>query len=186
MKNVCSWYIHTTNIWWSIPQKRILIQCAIILLPSIVGFKMFMHSTVHKFNQVLPIDSVIPSIQTSAIVGNKPAIISLKELTFKALAKYRTVSSYSRYSCHSQVQNCITIKKQGHVQDEVYLEWQDTSMEAPSYQANETNRFSAIGNPTLSTSVVVLGGLPHAIPCLSNTKIKTRKKTKEYNIYLLH
>ena len=82
---------------------------------------MFMHSTVHKFNQVLPIDSVIPSVQTSAIVGNKPVVISLKELIFKVLAKYRTVS-YSHYNGRSQVQNRITIKKQGHVQDEVYLQ----------------------------------------------------------------
>jgi hypothetical protein len=71
---------------------------------------------------VLPIDSVIPSVQTSAIVGNKPVVISLKELIFKVLAKYRTVSSYNHYNGRSQVQNRITVKKQGHVQDEIYLE----------------------------------------------------------------
>jgi hypothetical protein len=38
----------------------------------------------------------------------------------------------------------------------------------------ETNRFSADGNPTPCTSVVVPGGLPRAIPCLSNTKIHTK------------
>jgi hypothetical protein len=42
---------------------------------------------------------------------------------------------------------------------------------------SETNRFSANGNPTLCTLVVVPGGLPRAIPCLSNTKNPYRKKT---------
>jgi hypothetical protein len=38
-----------------------------------------------------------------------------------------------------------------------------------------TNWFSADGNPTLCTSVVVPGGLPRAIPCLSNAKNPYRK-----------
>jgi hypothetical protein len=53
-------------------------------------------------------------------------------------------------------------------------------------EVNETNRFSSNENPTLYTSVVVSGGLPCAIPCLSNTKIHTEREQKEYIIYLLH
>jgi hypothetical protein len=50
-----------------------------------------------------------------------------------------------------------------------------------------TNWFSADGNPTLCTSVVVLGGLPRAIPVSGIPKIHTeRVKQIEYNIYLLH
>jgi hypothetical protein len=52
----------------------------------------------------------------------------------------------------------------------------------------EMNRISAGGNPTLCTSVVVPGGLPHAIPVSTMSKSiqKDKKKQIEYNIYLLH
>jgi hypothetical protein len=40
---------------------------------------------------------------------------------------------------------------------------------------NETNRFSADGNPTLCTSVVVLGGLPRAIPVSAMPKFHTER-----------
>jgi hypothetical protein len=46
-----------------------------------------------------------------------------------------------------------------------------------SSNEDETNRFPANGNPTLCTSVVVPGGLPCAIPCLSNTKNPYKKRT---------
>jgi hypothetical protein len=41
--------------------------------------------------------------------------------------------------------------------------------------AVETNRISAGENPTLCTSEVVIGGLPRAIPCLSNARNPYRK-----------
>jgi hypothetical protein len=46
------------------------------------------------------------------------------------------------------------------------------------------NRISTDGNPTLSTSVVVPGGLPRAIPVLAMPKSIQKVKTKKikYNI----
>jgi hypothetical protein len=48
----------------------------------------------------------------------------------------------------------------------------------------ETNRISAVENPTLSTSVVVPGGLPRANPVSAMPKSIRKDKTKqiEYNI----
>jgi hypothetical protein len=42
----------------------------------------------------------------------------------------------------------------------------------------ETNRISAIGNPTLSTSVVVPGGLPRANPVSAMPKSIQKDKTE--------
>jgi hypothetical protein len=42
----------------------------------------------------------------------------------------------------------------------------------------ETNRISVDGNPTLSTSVVVPGGLPHAIPVSVMPKSIQKDKTE--------
>jgi hypothetical protein len=53
--------------------------------------------------------------------------------------------------------------------------------------AAETNRISAIGNPTLSTAVVVPQELPRAIPVSAMPKSIQKDKTKqiEYNIYFI-
>jgi hypothetical protein len=53
--------------------------------------------------------------------------------------------------------------------------------------ATKTNRISANGNPTLSTSVVVPGGLPRAIPVLAMPKTiqKDKNRIVEYNIYFI-
>jgi hypothetical protein len=52
---------------------------------------------------------------------------------------------------------------------------------------DETTRISANGTPNLSTSVVVPGGLPRAIPVLAMPKsIQKDKNSKvEYNIYFI-
>jgi hypothetical protein len=42
----------------------------------------------------------------------------------------------------------------------------------------EMNRFSADGNPTLCTSVVVPGGLPRAIPVSAIPKIHTERENR--------
>jgi hypothetical protein len=51
----------------------------------------------------------------------------------------------------------------------------------------ETNRISANGNPTLSTSVVVPGGATTCKPCLSDAKVHTKRlnRKEEYNIYFI-
>jgi hypothetical protein len=51
----------------------------------------------------------------------------------------------------------------------------------------ETNRIFADGNPTLSTSVVVPGGLPRANPVsvMPNSIQKDKTEWKEYNIYFI-
>jgi hypothetical protein len=51
-------------------------------------------------------------------------------------------------------------------------------------ELSKTNRISADGNPTLSTSVVVPGGLPRAIPVSVMPKSIQKDKTKQikYNI----
>jgi hypothetical protein len=51
----------------------------------------------------------------------------------------------------------------------------------------ETTRISANGNPTLSTSVVVPGGLPRAIPVSVMPKSiqKDKNSNVEYNIYFI-
>jgi hypothetical protein len=51
--------------------------------------------------------------------------------------------------------------------------------EASCALPGETNWFFTNRNPTLYTSVVVPGGLPRAIPCLSNTKNPNREKTNK-------
>jgi hypothetical protein len=56
-----------------------------------------------------------------------------------------------------------------------YPDWYEFHCQCNSDVGSEMNRFSADGNPTLCTLVVVLGGLPRAIPCLSNTKNPYRK-----------
>jgi hypothetical protein len=51
----------------------------------------------------------------------------------------------------------------------------------------ETNQISTNGNPTLSTSVVVPGGLTRAIPvsAISKTIQKDKNRIVEYNIYFI-
>jgi hypothetical protein len=53
--------------------------------------------------------------------------------------------------------------------------------------ARETTRISAVGIPNLSTSVVVPGGLPRAIPVSAIPKSIQKGKNKEieYNIYFI-
>jgi hypothetical protein len=51
----------------------------------------------------------------------------------------------------------------------------------------ETNRISANGSPTLSTSVVVPGGLPRAnlVSVMPKSIKKDKIEKKEYNIYFI-
>jgi hypothetical protein len=50
---------------------------------------------------------------------------------------------------------------------------------ALSFMKSETTRISSDGNPTLSTSVVVPGGLPRAIPVSAMPKIHTKREKQQ-------
>jgi hypothetical protein len=60
-----------------------------------------------------------------------------------------------------------------------YSEYHQIAIKEEDQEKTETNRISADGNPTLSTSVVVPGGLPRAIPVSAMPKSIQKDKTKQ-------
>jgi hypothetical protein len=74
-----------------------------------------------------------------------------------------------------------------HIKHRKVREANVSSNEDPSSSPPETTRISSDGNPTLSTSVVVPGGLPRAIPvsAMPNPYKKIKTAIEEYNIYFI-
>jgi hypothetical protein len=70
----------------------------------------------------------------------------------------------------------------------VVARWADPVRRMPGGRPGETNRISANENPTLSTSVVVPGGLPRSIPCLQQYQnpYKTGNKWSTTFIYYIN